>query len=166
MKNHIAFSIRILNLIFLGVLLSQPVFAKENPGNQEDPNLTVYSMPSNYLSRVKKMNAPQKLGIESYKELLDLFEKYNYTPEVWKKGVREIPRLYITEIGERWGSVSTKEMTVIYKKRIFFRGIAPLVLYANELIMMDRNRLLKLKENYGINGTLQKMDKIWLHKIG
>ena len=76
--------------------------------------------------------------------MLVLFEELNYTPEAWQAGIREVPRVYLPIIGDRWGSKS-QEITVENKKRLFFRGLAPLILRSNELIMMDRNRLGEIK---------------------
>jgi len=83
----------------------------------------------------------ERLEIDSYVELLDLFERLQYTPEAWQAGIREIPRVFITDIPERWRDETTQQIDVVLKKRLFFRGLAPLVLRANELILADRVRL-------------------------
>jgi len=58
----------------------------------------------------------------------DLFERLNYTPDAWQAGIREVPHVYLTILGDRWGSTTTKEIEVSQKKRLFFRGLAPLIL--------------------------------------
>ena len=55
-----------------------------------------------------------------------MFEELNYTPEVWQAGVREVPRVYLTRISDRWRNRTTKEITVQFEKRLFFRAPAPL----------------------------------------
>ncbi|MEN8201500.1 MAG: glucosaminidase domain-containing protein [Bacteroidota bacterium] len=103
--------------------------------------------------------------VRSYKDMLDLFEKLEYTPETWQAGIRKVPRLYLTVIGDRWGSSTTKEITVEYKKRLFFRGLAPLILRSNELILEDRNRLEGIKVSFQQNPSLPEMDQIWVRKL-
>ena len=83
----------------------------------------------------------QRLEFESYTEVLELFDQLQYTPEVWQAGIREVPRVFITKIPERWRNETTREIDVLLKKRLFFRALAPLVLRANEMILADRARL-------------------------
>jgi Bax protein len=85
--------------------------------------------------------------IKSYQEGLDLMEKLNYTPESWQAGIREVPGLYIMQISEHWRNETTKEISVQLKKQIFFRVLAPLALYSNEVIMKERKRLEALIKN-------------------
>ncbi|MDX2444645.1 MAG: hypothetical protein QNK30_12675 [Bacteroidales bacterium] len=80
----------------------------------------VHSYPLDYMKSLDTLDASGKLKVGSYKDILELFENLNYTPEAWQDGIREIPRVYITEIGDRWGTTTTKEITVENKKRIFF----------------------------------------------
>lgn len=56
----------------------------------------------------------------SYKDLLDFFEKINYSPEAWLIEIREVPRVYLVAIGYRWGASTTKEITTLNKKQLFF----------------------------------------------
>jgi uncharacterized FlgJ-related protein len=48
------------------------------------------------------------------------------------------------------------------KKRIFFRGIAPMILRANELILMDRNKLDQLRSAFLEGHSLSETDQKWL----
>lgn len=50
--------------------------------------------------------------------MLVLFEELNYTPEAWQSGNREVPRVYLPAIGNKWGSKS-KEVTIENKKKYF-----------------------------------------------
>lgn len=83
----------------------------------------------------------KEIPIRSYKDVLALFDKLNYTPAAWKSGVREIPRVYLSDIPETWGKTGSKQVTVQDKKRIFFRIMGPLVLRANELVLQERTQL-------------------------
>jgi uncharacterized FlgJ-related protein len=97
--------------------------------------------------------------------MFELFDELNYTPDAWQAGIREIPRVYLPIIGDRWGSTSSKEIAVENKKRLFFRGIAPLILRANELIMMDRDRLQRIKSSFSPNASLDEKDQAWVLKL-
>jgi len=108
-------------------------------------------------------NAPAALdtvAIAGYQQLLALFEKLNYTPEAWQAGIREVPRIYITDVPAKWGDTTSKEIAVLTKKRIFFRTLAPLVLHANELILVDRKRLEGLRA--ADSGARSPEDEQWL----
>ena len=65
-----------------------------------------------------------------------------------------VPRVYLIQVGDRWGSVTTKEIDVLIKKRIFFRAMAPMILQSNEWILADRQRL------ESINSTLMKGEPV------
>ncbi|WP_167617238.1 glucosaminidase domain-containing protein [Maribellus sediminis] len=117
------------------------------------------------MESIDKLDASQKYVGGSYKDMLDLFEKLNYTPEAWQAGIREIPRAYLVAIGDRWGTTTTKEITTLNKKQLFFRGLAPLILHANELILQDRNRLENIKASFQKGNDLPEMDKIWILKL-
>lgn len=123
------------------------------------------SIPLSYIKDLDTVKDSAKQEIRSYTDVLDLFEKLNYTPEAWQSGIREIPRVYLTIIGDRWGSSTTKEITVVNKKRLFFRGIAPLILRSNELIQNDRKRLEEISSSFLQNTSISETDQIWLQKL-
>lgn len=123
------------------------------------------SIPLSYIKDLDTMKVSAKQEIRSYTDVLDLFEKLNYTPEAWQSGIREIPRVYLTLIGDRWGSSTTKEITVVNKKRLFFRGIAPLILRSNELILNDRQRMKEISSSFLQNTSISETDQIWLLKL-
>ena len=125
----------------------------------------IYTIPNNYLKALDTTNPAQIIAVNSYVDILKLFKKYNYTPETWNAGIREVPRLYITEVGDKWGKLTDNEITVNHKKQVFFRGMAPLVLRANELIMKDRSRLNKIILSYQNNNTITKTDKKWIDNL-
>jgi uncharacterized FlgJ-related protein len=125
----------------------------------------VYSIPANYSTTIDTVGDSRRIEIGSYKDVLEVFEKYNYTPEAWQVGIREIPRVYLTKIGDRWGTSTTKEITVLLKKQLFFRGMAPLILRSNELIMRDRNRLAKIRSGFKDINEIEEPDRIWLSNL-
>ena len=137
---------------------------KKNVSSIENDTI-VHSLPMNYLKSLNNLDASQKMEDGSYKEVLELYEKLNYTPEAWKAGIREIPRVYLVSIGGKWGSSTSKEVTTLNKKQLFFRGLAPLILYANELILKDRTRLEKVRSSFQGNSSMLEIDKIWILKL-
>ena len=140
-----------------GSELSEPV--------AQMPDTLIYSSPVNYLLILEKVDSSSEVEIRSYKDMFELFEKLGYTPEAWQSGIREVPRVYLPIIGERWGPTSSKEITIENKKRLFFRGLAPLILRSNELIMMDRNRLETIRGSYTQQMSMAEEDQEWILKL-
>jgi len=103
--------------------------------------------------------------MESYLDVQDLMTELNYTPEAWQAGIREVPRVFLTDIAPRWRSKVSKEVSVITKKRIFFRSLGPLALRANELISAERKRLESLVGEKNAGKSLNADDRSWLGKL-
>ena len=83
----------------------------------------------------------ERFEFSSGSQLEKLINDLNYTPEAWQAGIREVPRLYITNIPPRWREKTSKELDVVTKKRIFFRLLGPLILHSNELIQGQRDKV-------------------------
>ncbi len=98
----------------------------------------------------------------SYTDVEPLFEELGYTPEAWQAGSRVVPRLFVTNIPERWRDKTSKEVSTKAKKRLFFRALAPLVLRANELVLLDRARLETLATQLEGGKALSDDDAGWL----
>ncbi len=167
---------RLLTIIFsfnVVIILSSCTNAKNSDDSDSEPSdkasiesdTLIYSVPFNYSGTIEASDDSQKVGIDSYKDMLELFQTHNYTPEAWQAGIREIPRIYLTGIGDRWRNTTTKEIDVLLKKQLFFRGLAPLILHSNELIMKDRNRLEKIRAKVSGNESVTEMDRIWIRKL-
>src|SRR5688572_24328235 len=75
----------------------------------------------------------QNVTLESYKELQDLFETHGYTFAIWRSGYRAVPRVYVTNVPERWAEIADS-VSLKTKKELFYSSILPLILRANELI--------------------------------
>ena len=125
----------------------------------------IFSAPQNYSKTLESNTAADNVEIRNYKDMFELFEKLNYTPEAWQAGIREVPRVYLPLIGERWGSGRSDELTVENKKRLFFRTLAPLILRANELIMVDRNRLSDIRSSHMKSTVISEEEQSWILKL-
>ena len=159
---------KILSIFILAVILNMNAHSqslKLHPQIRYTSYTTeVSSIPSNYNTVVKKLDKSHKLVVDDYEVLLKMFKERNYTPEAWQSGIREIPRLYVTSVGD-WGTKGSKEVNVLNKKRIFFRGIAPVILHANELIMDDRKRLEKNITAFELNNALNEQEEEWIKNL-
>ena len=107
----------------------------------------------------------ERFEFSSYTDVEPLMERFNYTPESWAAGVREVPRIYLTNIPPRWRDRVSDEVSVLVKKRLFFRTLAPLILRANELILADRDRISTLAAEVKAGKPLDPKDSDWLAEI-
>ncbi len=123
---------------FLIVLLALGLIAC-GEGNASSPGAAEPATPQD-----NSLITADQVGIASYHDLEALFEKLGYTQQSWQAGVRDVPRIYISEIPPRWSQQTVKGIDVITKKRLFFRVLAPLALRSNELILQDRERLKRV----------------------
>lgn len=104
----------------------------------------------------------EKVPCRDYKDVLALFDRLEYTPDAWQAGIREVPRVYLETVPEKWGKTGSKEAAVIEKKRIFFRILAPIVLRINELIAVDRTRAKEIMEKRLAGEGVSFEDQTWL----
>ncbi|MEJ2190064.1 MAG: hypothetical protein P8Y93_11770, partial [Acidobacteriota bacterium] len=114
---------------------------------------------------VKSARPEERFEFTSYVEVGELFKKLDYTPEAWQAGIREVPRVYLTTIAPRWRDRVSKEVSVLEKKRIFFRALAPLVLRSNEFILRDRARASELRKRLDGGGDVSAEDRQWLTEL-
>jgi uncharacterized FlgJ-related protein len=116
-------------------------------------------------SRAESARPEERFEFTSYIEVGELFEEIGYTPETWAAGIREVPRVYLTTIAPRWRDRVSAEVTVLEKKRIFFRSLAPLVLRSNEFILRDRARLEEIRPRVTGSGDLSADERLWLAEL-
>lgn len=106
----------------------------------------------------------QRFEYHSGEQLEKLVDSLNYTPETWAAGVREVPRLYITNVPQRWRDKTSIEVDTVTKKRIFFRLLGPLVLRANEMILADRQRAESIIDTLRAGDTIAPPDEAFLRE--
>ena len=106
------------------------------------------------------------LEIHSVNELNALFKRYHYTPADWRAGIREVPRIYLAEVPSRWRKKTSKQISVTEKKRLFFRLLAPIVLYINERIVEVRSKVESLALQFEQGKTMTESDIAWLVDLG
>jgi len=115
--------------------------------------------------RVESARPEQRFEFTSYTEVGVLFEELGYTPETWAAGIREVPRVYLTTIAPRWRDRVSNEVSVLEKKRIFFRSLAPLVLRSNEFILRDRAHASELRARLDGGGDISPKERQWLTEL-
>ena len=114
---------------------------------------------------VAQVPKERTVKIASIDELEKLFNDINYTSASWQAGLREVPYIYFSTVGNDWKKTSSI-LPVKEKKNIFFRLLAPLVLISNEEITQERAILfnkppnsvdvLKLAKKYRVTKTHAK----------
>ena len=96
--------------------------------------------------------------VSSYEDVLVIFEETGYTAERWQAGNREVPRIELLNIPERW-KTQAQTIPLSDKKSIFFRLIGSGVLMANEDITAERSRLLE------VIAKKETTDNLWLRDL-
>lgn len=89
------------------------------------------------VSDQRPTKTPKDIRVNSLDELMSLFDSLNYNTQSWREGNREVPRLTFESVSERWQKTSN-QIPVQQKKMVFFRLLAPLILVANENILLER----------------------------
>jgi hypothetical protein len=81
--------------------------------------------------------------------LMYAFDKWGYTGDKIDSGETEaIPPLLVVSIKKGWSD----NETVQFKKSIFYRVILTLILYENEAVLRERDKLLAILETRGDDG--------------
>ncbi len=82
--------------------------------------------------------------------LMYIFDKMGYTGDKIDSGETEaIPPLLVVSISKGWSD----DETVQFKKSIFYRVILTLILYENEAVLREREKLLAILDTRGDDGT-------------
>jgi Bax protein len=122
--------------------------------------IAVFVLTARLLAQVTPSD--ERVPCRDYKDVFALFEKLGYTQQAWQAGIREVPRVYMADIPDRWRERSAKGITIEDKKRLFFRLIAPIVLRVNEVIAADRARAKEITERLALGQGVSSEDQAWL----
>lgn len=109
--------------------------------------------------------AEQVLEIRNAREIEELFVRLKYTPAEWQAGVRTVPRIYLSHIPTSWSEKGSKEITVAEKKRLFFRLMAPIVLYVNERILENRVHADAVAQSLAQRREVPAKELAWLREL-
>lgn len=90
---------------------------------------------------------PEVFEFHSYRDVLELFDRLGYTEAAWDEGLREVNRVYLQNMPSRWRNKHASEVEIKWKKELFLRTLAPLVLRSNELILEERAQMISLIES-------------------
>jgi len=101
---------------------------------------------------------------KNYSDVLKLFNEIGFTAKQWNAGIREVPRIEITNIPERWQK-QARHLPVKDKKNVFFRLAGPGILIENEKIIADRKKLLDTIKNNTINNDQWLLQLAQKYKI-
>jgi uncharacterized FlgJ-related protein len=107
----------------------------------------------------------EKVPYRDYRDVLALFDRLGYTQQAWQAGIREIPRVYLEDIPQRWSEKGSKQVSIVEKKRLFFRVLCPIVLRINELIASDRARAKEITEKLLVGQGVNAEDQMWLMEL-
>jgi len=86
------------------------------------------------------------------------FERMGYDLDRVGNDGEMVPRVFLTNFPGDLNTILEPET----RKSIFFRTMLPLVLQANNEIMKDRRRLLRLVEQQKQGRTLDAIDRLWM----
>jgi len=106
----------------------------------------------------------ERFEFSSESQLEQLINDLDYNPADWQAGIREVPRLYITDIPARWRDKSSKELDVVTKKQVFFLFLGPLILHSNELIQTNRARVVSIVEMLRAGAPVSNEDQTFLRE--
>jgi len=97
----------------------------------------IINMSSTSSNTEQLMAQPLVVSITSLDDLNALFDKLQYSGELWNTAGNDIPRITFKSLGEKWAK-NSDQLPVETKKSIFFRLMAPLILVANENVLRER----------------------------
>ncbi len=98
-------------------------------------------------------------GVESVGALVDFFRRVDYQLEAVRQGDQPVPRVVIEQMPADLHGLEPAAQ----RKRVFIKLILPLVLFVNERILADRERLAELREDIRRFGRIpDPRDRAWL----
>ena len=109
-------------------------------------------------------NLPEIQIISSVDESIKLYSAVDYWGDLNPGKILEVPPYFVVATTKVWQKQAAA-LPVSIKKELFYRSLLPLVLYANDIITADRNRLLKIAAEVAITGKLASENSPWLTEL-
>jgi uncharacterized FlgJ-related protein len=101
----------------------------------------------------------------SIHDIETLFATYHYTAREWHAGMHSVPRIYLDDVPTSWRETHAKRIPTHEKKTLFFRVLAPIVLYVDERILEDRAQVEDLRDRLAAGEELDAEDRDWLRDL-
>ena len=98
-------------------------------------------------------------------ETIAYFKSKNFWGENTHNKDLDVPRLLVVVTSKRWGK-EVQKVPVEIKKELFYRALVPLILYANELILKERQELVTISEILRKGKRLNAKELSILQSIG
>lgn len=92
-------------------------------------------------------------------KLQPLFDQIGYRLDVVRR-YGDVPRLFFASFPDDFHDVQQPQE----RKALFIKMALPLILHANEIILWDRKRILKLQEKSRNGKTISSADRVWLNR--
>ena len=125
--------------------------------------LTVLTI--NLLSHAYAGDIPEIRIISSVQEMVLLYEQADYWGELEPDKILQVPPILAVATVKQWRQEAA-EMTVSDKKELFYRSLLPLVLYSNNAIIEEREKLLDIVERHPDLLIASEADVAWLLNLG
>lgn len=101
----------------------------------------------------KSNNYEIKVHAGEVEDTIEFFKSKNFWGESTHEKDLDVPRIILAVASKRWEKEARK-IPVAVKKELFYRGIVPLILLANELILAERQELTVIGEQLSKNKKL------------
>ncbi|ROR99056.1 putative FlgJ-related protein [Sinobacterium caligoides] len=98
-------------------------------------------------------------------EYLAILKSHDYKLGQWREGDNAIARIYLEAVPTLWAGGISQGVTVAEKKTIFFTSQLPLLLKANETIMIDRTRLLDVRRDLAAGKSLSHSEQQFVGQV-
>lgn len=112
---------------------------------------------------VEAKNPPYKVMVKTshVESTIEYFKSQNFWGETTHDKDLDVPPVLIAVVSKQWQAESQK-VPVEVKKELFYRSVVPMVLYANELILRERNELVAMSNTYhsGKNFGVQEQNRL------
>jgi uncharacterized FlgJ-related protein len=112
-----------------------------------------------------RAGADELVEYHSIHDIESLFAMYHYTAREWRSGMHVVPRIYLDDVPTSWRATHAKRIPTPEKKSLFFRVLAPIVLYVNERILEDRSQLEGVLARQAAGEELSAEDRDWLRDL-